>query len=144
MAGVKYQNLSTAQDNALNAAQVMFSMNPAYTPHVTRFWEAQDHFLKETEKYMASWFQRRHEATQAALEAATEAADEDMRNPATAMKTITDWQTHSMERMAEDITELADLMTRCASIWSENETEAVEETAENANRATKGAKSTAV
>ncbi|MCL3882943.1 hypothetical protein [Marivita sp. GX14005] len=144
MPAAKSLPLNDLQQQALDAAQVMFSMNPAYAPQVTHFWEAQDLMLKEAEKFASSWFERRHEATQSALKAATDADNTDLRHPAVAMQAMLDWQKNSMERMAEDLSEWSAMMSRCAGIWTSNETEAMEETEANAKRTAKPAKSTAL
>ena len=64
-----------------------------------------------------------------------------MQDPDSAMKAMANWQAHSMERLAEDAKDCAEMMTRCAGLVVSNEVEAIEETAENTRRATKTSKS---
>lgn len=47
-----------------------------------------------------------------------------MQDPALAMKAVADWQTRSMERLAEDARDCAEFMTRAASGLVGTETEA--------------------
>lgn len=140
MAKSDNSTLHSASDDALNAAQVLFTMNPALGPQTRHFWQAQDRFLQEAEKFSSAWFRRRHDATRAALDAAAQIADKGMGDPASAMKVMADWQAHSMERLAEDVKDCAEMMTNCAGSLVGNEIEAIGETAENANAASKTAK----
>ena len=127
--------------DSMRAAQIVFAANPMFGPQTRHFWNAQDRILEEAEKFSSAWFKRRHEATKAAVEASSKFASDGMRDPGSAMKAIANWQTHSMERLAEDAKDCAEMMTRCASVVVSNEVEAMEETAENTRRATKASKS---
>lgn len=121
-------------ETALNRAQVLFSLNPAYAPTATHLWKAQERVMKEVEAFSSAWFRRRHEATQSALDVAAKLASGGAKDPATSMKAITNWQARSMERMAEDARDYTEMMTRCVGSLVTNEIESVEETAENTKR----------
>lgn len=127
--------------DSMKTAQTALAANPMFGPQARHFWQAQDRMLEEVEKFSSAWFKRRHEATRTAIEASAKLIDSGMRDPGEAMKAIAAWQTHSMERLAEDAKDCAETMTRCASLVVSNEVEAMEETAENSRRATKTSKS---
>ncbi len=125
-----------AIENALNAAQVVFSLNPAMAPQTKHFQATQNQFLKETEKFYAAWLKRRDTATRAAFDTANQFAKAGMKNPADAMSVLLGWQTHAMERLVDDARDYADLMTSCVNCAINNEIEVAQETAENYKRAT--------
>jgi len=122
-------------DNALNAAQVLFSLNPAYAPGARHLWQVQEQFLRAAEKFSSAWFRRRHEATRSALELAAQIASRGMQDPAATMKAMTEWQGRSLQRLGEDAKDCADFVTRCTGSLIVNEIEAVEEAAEETKRA---------
>jgi hypothetical protein len=126
---------------ALKTAQAGFATGPIFGSQGMHFWQAQDQFLKEAEKFSSTWFKRRHDATRAALETSKQLTDGVMGDPAGALKAIADWQSHSMERLAEDVKDCAEMMTHCAGALVSNEVEAMQETAETAKRALKTSKS---
>ncbi|KUJ73617.1 hypothetical protein AVO45_13515 [Ruegeria marisrubri] len=134
-----------AFSDILKPLQAASSVNPLLKPQIEQFWDAQEKFLDETERFAHHWFERRHEAIRTALTAARAATAEGRADPAKAMEAMLDWQRHSMERLVEDAREWLDTMSRCASYATETEAEAVEETleeaAEIARKSTKSAKS---
>lgn len=119
----------------------LFSVNPMVGPQVEHFWKAQEEMLKEAETFSEHWFARRHAATKTALDAAKEVTANGGSNPALALEAMFDWQRHSMERIAEDFKEWADMCARCAGHVAraeiEGDSEAIEETAKRAAAATK-------
>ena len=96
-------------------------------PQIAHFWEAQEDILTDGETFARNWFERRHTATRTALEAAMEIGHCGVSDPAGAMKAVTRWQTHSMERVAQDYREWLGLWTRCAGYLNNAEMEAGEE-----------------
>ena len=126
---------------AMKSANSMMAANPMFGPQAKHFWQAQDRILDEAQKFSTAWIKRRHQATQSALKASSVVATDGANDPSAAMKALADWQTHSMERLAEDAREGLDLMTRCAELVVSNEVEAIEETTEIAQKATKTSKS---
>ncbi len=114
---------------------------PAAGSQGAHFWKAQDTVLKECEAFSEAWFKRRHEATQSALDATKKLAERSMGDPMAAMSILAEWQTHSMERLAEDARDYLAMMTGCAAAVISNEVEAVDETVASAKSATKSAKS---
>jgi hypothetical protein len=128
------QEIAKSANSALTAL-------PTGGAQSTHFWKAQDTFLTEFEAFSSAWFKRRHTATRTAIETSKRLAEEAVANPTAAMSILSDWQKHSMERLAEDTKDCMEMMTRCASAAVTNEVEAVEETVESAKRATKAAKS---
>lgn len=138
------QSLSkTIQDmqDIAQSTQSAYALAPATGAQSTHFWQAQDTFLKEFEKFSAAWFKRRHEGTQTALQTSKRLAEEAMGNPTAAMGILSEWQSHSMERLAEDAKDYVEMMTGCAAAAAINEAEAIEESVASAKRATKSAKS---
>ena len=124
-----------AIENAVNAAQVIFSLNPAYTPQATHLRQAQERFLKEAEKFSSAWFKRRQQAIQSALDLTGSIANGGLKDPSVAIKAMTEWQTGCMERLADDAKDCTEMMTLCIGNLVENEIEAVKETAEITKRA---------
>ena len=111
-------------------------MNPAIGPQNAHFWQSQEHLIQEAEKFTSAWFKRRHEATRATFEAFERLTKSGSNDPATMINVMTEWQAHSMERLAEDATACTQMLTRCAGSLLGNEIEALKETTENTKRAT--------
>ncbi|WP_324754227.1 hypothetical protein [Roseovarius sp. Pro17] len=140
-----HENTSAATENALNAAQVLFTANPIFlTPQTKHILQAQERFFDEIEKFSTIWFQRRQDATRSLIDAGRRIVSEGGNDPAKAIKELTEWQTHSMERLAEDAKDCTEMMTQCAEALVKNEVEATEETAKNAKKATTTSKSSPV
>ncbi|QIK41478.1 hypothetical protein [Pontivivens nitratireducens] len=118
-----------------------FAALPAFGLQSTHFWQAQDTFLKEFEAFSSAWFKRRHEGTQTALDVSKQLVDDAMGNPTAAIGILTGWQSHSMERLAEDAKDYMTMLTACAASATVNEVEALEESVETAKRVTKSTKS---
>lgn len=123
------------------SALAMFTAMPGAGTQSTHFWQAQDTILNEFEKFSTAWFKRRHEATRAAIETSRRFVEETKGNPAAVMGLLTDWQSHSIERLTEDAKDCTEMMTRCTQAFVKNEVEAVEETVEAVKKSTKSAKS---
>ncbi|WP_245603017.1 hypothetical protein [Leisingera methylohalidivorans] len=126
---------------ALKPLQSTLLFNPMFKPQVEQFWNVQERILDEAELFARHWFERRHEATRTALDAARTAVSGEPLEPAAAMEAFSEWRRHSAERIAEDGREWFGMMSRCASYASKTEAEAVGEAAEEAvkitNKATK-------
>lgn len=122
-----------AADDALNAAQVLFTANPGFQPPGMRFLVAQgpiqENLRDEAEKFSSAWFKRREDAGRALLETAVRMSTEGLRNPVAAMKIMMDWQVGAMERVAEDARDCTQMMTRCAETLIDQEIEAVDDMA---------------
>lgn len=131
------QDLAKSTQSTLAAAPVAGFQS-------THFWQAQDTFLKEFEKFSTAWFKRRHEGTQTAMETSKKIFEDSMGDPAAAMNTLTEWQKHSMERLAEDAKDYADMMSACAASAVSNEFQAIEESVDITKRTTKSTKSSPV
>ncbi|MRU14758.1 hypothetical protein FDP25_04855 [Roseovarius sp. A21] len=108
-------------------SQMMFAMVPTGAPQAEHFWDMQDKMLSDSEVFAKHWFERRHTATRTALETAKDIAETGPSNPAAAVKAITDWQAHSMGRIAEDFREWSNLCARCAAHMGRAELEAGED-----------------
>lgn len=121
----------------LKTLQGAMSMNPAVTPQIEQFWDAQERVLDEAETYARHWFERRHEATRTALEAARAATSSDKGDAARAFQAVAEWQRHSAERLVEDAREWYEMVTRCANYVTETETEVVEEALDEAAKMAK-------
>lgn len=119
------------QENALNAAQVLFTANPVFlAPQTKQVLQMQEQFFAELEKFSTNWFQRRQEAVRLMIESGRRIASEGQNDPAGAMKELAEWQTGAMQRLAEDAGECGELFKQCAGAVVSHEVEAVEETAE--------------
>lgn len=113
--------------------------NPMLGPQMAHFWEAQEEILNETENFARHWFERRHTATRTALETARNVAQNGPADPAASVQAISEWQTRSMERVAEDFKDWFEMCSNCASHLAREEMEAGEE---GLKKAAKTAKST--
>jgi len=137
------KTLTDMQDMAKSSQSILGAL-PALSSQSAHFWKAQDTFLKEFETYSTAWFKRRHEGTQTAIEVNKQLAEHAMGDPSAALGILADWQSHSMERLAEDVNDYIEMMTACAASATVNEVEAVEESIETTKQATKSAKSSPV
>lgn len=141
----RHENMTNAETDALNAAQVEFSANPRFlAPQAKNFFQAQERILDEMGKFSAAWFKRRQDATNAMIKAGRHIISEGRVNPADAMKVITDLQARSIERLTEDAKDYAEMMTRCTGTVVASEIEAVENTVETAKQVTKSRHATPV
>lgn len=134
------QNVSKTMEDMQDmakSAQSVFAFLPAAGVPGTHFWQAQDTYLRELEKFSESWFRRRHEATSTAMQASKLLAAEALGNPTVAMGILTEWQSQAMERLAEDTKDYMQMMAGCAAATVTNEVEAVEESVATAKRATR-------
>lgn len=130
----------TTLANIMDQARSMMAMNPVLAPQMEQFWKAQDEILKEAENFSSAWFQRRHEATQSALEAVRE-VDGNGADPSAAMRSLVDWQQHSFQRIGDDMQQWVELCSRCAGRVASAEAEAGKESVEEvAKRAKSNAK----
>lgn len=124
----------TAED-ALNAAQGVFTANPVYQPAPFHVLAAQDRLQdavrSETEAFSAAWFKRREAAVHAATQAMTQIPLEAMHNPAGVMKIMTDWQSGAVARMTEDAQDIMQLMTQYGKKVAKSEIETAEEIAKS-------------
>lgn len=108
-------------------------MMPTLAPQARAFWETQEKFLGEAEAFSKHWFERRHTAATAALEAAK--TINGTTEPGALMKTIADWQAHSVQRMAEDFQEWVALCSRCATHMASHEAQSIQDVIEKAAEA---------
>lgn len=93
--------------------QALFKLNGGATPRLEQFWKMQGSMLKEAETFARHWFERRHEATETAVEALNEMSATGQPDPALAMQAISNWQRGSAERLNADLQEW---MTLCAHL----------------------------
>lgn len=109
------ENTTAADENAMDAAQVVFSLNPAYfAPQAQDFLTAQERIVQEVERFTSAWFGRRHDAMRAMIEARSRAALQGPSDPARTIKEISEWQARLMQHLAEDARDYSEMMTRCA------------------------------
>jgi hypothetical protein len=125
----------------MKSAGSALAANPMFGPQTMHFWQAQDRMLDEAQKLSSAWFKRRHAATQSALDASSKVVTDGVHDPSIAIKTLAEWQAHSMERLAEDARDGVEFVARCAGLVVSNEVEAMEEATELAQKATKTSKS---
>jgi len=122
--------------------QELMGFNPMLGPQIEHFWQAQENILSETERFARHWFERRHAATLTALDTARNVTKCGASDPAAAVKAVSDWQAHSLERIAEDVGEWLDLFAQCTAHMSRAEAEAGAEGLDAANRTMKAAAAT--
>jgi hypothetical protein len=129
-------------------APTLFAVNPMIGPQVEQFWLAQQQILREAESFSEHWFDRRKAAAETALDVAREMSANGGSNPAASLETMTQWQRHSMERVAEDFREWVELCSRCAGHVATAEVTAekdgLEKTAKSAASAAKAKHATPV
>lgn len=110
--------MSPEVENALNAAQVLFSANPAFlAPHAKRFWQAQERGFDAIETFTSAWFRRRQEAALSLIDTGRRIASEGQGNPGSALQEIVAWQTDSLRRLSEDAQESTELVRLCAGAF---------------------------
>lgn len=126
-----------AMTDMFRQAREVMMFNPTIAPQMEHFWEAQDSILTETEAFTQHWFERRHAATRTALDAARQLMGNGTPDPADAMKTLTNWQQHSVERIAEDFREWFELCSTCAGLLTRAEQEAASDSLETATKRAK-------
>lgn len=97
----------------MRQTQALFKLNGAATPQLEQFWNTQDSMLKGAETFARHWFERRHQATETAVEALHEVSATGQPDPAAAMQAIFNWQRGSAERLKADLQEW---MTLCAHL----------------------------
>jgi len=129
-------NADQSTNETLKEVWQLMNANPFMAPQVEHFWEAQDYLLNETEAFTAKWFARRHAATRAAIDAARTMAKSGSGHPDSSLQTLSDWQSQSAERVAEDIQEWLDLWSRCADFVARSESQVGAEGLEKAVKAT--------
>jgi hypothetical protein len=122
-------------ETALNAAQVLFSLNPAHAPQASHLWRAQEQILGDAGRLSSAWVERRQAAMRAAMDLASQLAGEGMRDPAAATRAMAEWQRGSVARLAEDARDATAFIARCAGCLTANEIEAAQETVQEAGRA---------
>lgn len=137
----KTSDPASAFTNLVQSAQSMLAAGPILGLQTTHFWQAQDTVLEEVEKFSSAWFKRRHEGTREALNTSKRLTEKAVLNPAAAMRILSDWQKHSMERLAGDAKDYAAMMTSCADALVNNEVEAIADTVKTAKRAATPVKS---
>ena len=123
------ENTTSEIENALNAAQAVFTANPAFVaPQTKQFFEAQEQFFAGMEKFSSAWFHRRQEATKSLIEVGRRLSAQGRTDPASAMKEIITWQTGAMARLGEDAKDCTEMMRRCATSAAQTPVEAAVET----------------
>ncbi|SDZ60029.1 Phasin protein [Jannaschia faecimaris] len=119
--------MAKADDSALTElmkqTQAAVTLNPMLRPQIDQYWQMQEKMLREAEAFTKHWFERRHTATETALKASKDAMSGGS-DPTDALKTMSDWQQHSMERLVEDFREWVELCSRCAGHVTRAEVEA--------------------
>ncbi|MDW4551169.1 hypothetical protein R5H32_17540 [Defluviimonas sp. D31] len=115
-------------------AMAAFGLNPLAGPPVHQFWEVQEKLLDEVEEFTRLWFARRHAAARTAIEASKAAMESGGSDPTAALRMVSEWQAHSVERLAEDIQQWAELCSRCAGHLAIGEVAAGEEALERASK----------
>jgi len=131
----------TALTDLMKQTQAAVTLNPMVRPQIEQFWQAQEKMLQEAQAFTEHWFERRHDATKTALKAADHVTNGGS-DPSEALKTMSDWQRHSVERVMEDFREWVELCTRCAGHVTTAEVEAEKEGLEKAAKQVKSASKT--
>lgn len=112
---------------------------PSAVAPMEQFWQAQDRILQATEAFSRGWFDRRHAATQAALDTLHELHGR-FGDPAATMQAMAEWQQGLLKRTSEDMRDWVGLCVTCAGHIASAEVEAGKTVArEAAGTATKHA-----
>jgi hypothetical protein len=85
----------------------------AYAPVSVKFWENQETALEGLKEFADGWFARRHDSTQAALEAAKRIGD--AATPSDVFREYQNWLGRAMELVAEDGKAYQQQMLRAAA-----------------------------
>ncbi|WP_413719388.1 hypothetical protein [Silicimonas sp. MF1-12-2] len=117
---------NTALGEIMEQVRGMYAANPMIAPQMEQFWKAQENILDATESFSKAWFERRHEAARSALDI-VRTVNGNGTDGAASMRSILAWQQESFQRLAEDMQELADLYSNCASQFANAEAEASKE-----------------
>lgn len=131
----------TPLEGLIRQARGLLAVSPMMAPQQEQFWKAQGRILEEAETFSKAWFERRHEATQSALDALRK-MNGNGADPAAAMRAVADWQQGSFKRMADDMQQWVALCATCAGRMAEAEVEAGKEGAEEVVKRTKSAADT--
>ncbi|MCI2393898.1 hypothetical protein [Aliiroseovarius sediminis] len=135
------RDMTSGQDDEMNAAQVEFSLNPNFIAPMTKHvLEVPDDILDEVEKFSAAWLDRRQIAVKTMIEAGQRMTTEGAADPSNAIKEIADWQAHSMARLAQDAKDYSELMAHCAGALFTFENAPTVAKVENTNTAKKKGK----
>ncbi|MGI1663717.1 hypothetical protein ACRDNQ_15875 [Palleronia sp. KMU-117] len=124
----------TSFDDVVKQAQEMVALNPVAAPQMEQFWRAQDRMLDAAEAFSQGWFQRRHEATKAAIGVARTMKGSGGARPDAAARALTEWQRDSVERLAEDFQGWIEFCTRCAGHMSDAQIEVGKEGLESVEK----------
>lgn len=120
------KDLTPRVTDLMKQMQGMMTLNPAWAPQLEQFWRAQDGVLDEAEAYSRAWYARRHDAVRSALKILREMNGRTP-EPAAALQAMSEWQRHSIERMAEDVQHWMSLCAHCAGRIVTAESEAAED-----------------
>jgi hypothetical protein len=125
------QTKTDATENALNAAQVLFTANPLFlAPQTKQTLQKQEQMFAAFEKFSSNWFKRRQEAVHLMIEAGRRIVSEGRADPTDMMKEVAEWHTGAIRRLAEDGTEAGTMLTQCARAVGSHEAEAINENAD--------------
>ncbi len=91
----------------------------------------QDRLLKEAETFTRHWFERRHAATETAIEALQDAKSNGAADPGQAMRAMAEWQRGSLARLSADMQDWTALCMRCAGAAMTTQTEMASPDAES-------------
>lgn len=80
--------------------QTFASLRATIGENWVRFWLSQDKIIDGMQEFAAGWFERRHQATLTALEAAQRSCEAN--SPAEVMQEFQTWAMGSLQRIAED------------------------------------------
>lgn len=137
-----HENTSAAIESALNAAQVLFSADPAFlTPQTKQVLEAQQRFFDELEKFTSAWFQRRQDATHSLIDIGRRIVAEGKSDPASAIKEFADWQSLSLERLTQDARECSEMLSKCIRPFSAPAAKVTQGTLDSTKKAAGASKS---
>lgn len=140
-----HERTNPSNEYAPNTHRVEFNANPlSLAPQAQRYFLAQQRILGEIEKFSSGWFQRRQEATGSIIEAGKRILLEGQTDPAGTIREMANWQTRSLARLAQDARGCTEMISICAGALISNEVEAIEETIETSQKATKASKATPV
>jgi hypothetical protein len=127
----------------ITQAQGLLTVNRMMAPQLEQFWKAQEKILEEAGVFSQGWFDRRHEATEAALDTISQLGGQGGMADASGAQAIAEWHRGSFDRMTEDFRQWITFCTRSFSHFAKAEMQAGKQELEEAERlasATGGAK----
>lgn len=136
---------STQAPDISQALQMMTLLpSPAtfMAPQAQSAWKTQGYLMNEWERYVHSWFQRRHAAAESAqrcVESLHKASNSGGGQMNEAVSEFNTWMSDEMQRLSSDAIENIEFCMHCFELMSQNATSAGKEFVEEVQETTSAA-----